>query len=86
MTLEFSVQFFRKKTQISNFAKIRPVRAELFHADGRTDRNDETNGRFSQFGEGALKHVKFLRTAPHIEFLNDSYQRSRMLCAKAVGF
>jgi hypothetical protein len=29
---------FRKITQIPNFMKIRPVGAELFHADGRTDR------------------------------------------------
>jgi len=28
--------------------KIRPLGAELFHADGRTD-----NSRFSQFCEGA---------------------------------
>jgi hypothetical protein len=28
---------FSKKNQISNFTKIRPVEAELFHADGRTD-------------------------------------------------
>jgi len=27
-----------KNTQISNFTKIGPVRAELFHADGRTHR------------------------------------------------
>jgi len=32
---------------------IRPVGAELFHADGRTDRRDETNSRFSQFCERA---------------------------------
>jgi len=31
--------------------KIRPVGAELFHADGRTDRHDETNSRLKQFGE-----------------------------------
>jgi len=32
---------------------IGPVRAELFHADGRTDgdRHDEPNGRFSPFCE-----------------------------------
>jgi len=34
---------------------IRPVRAELFHADGRTDcrkdRHDKGNSRFSQFCE-----------------------------------
>jgi len=28
---------FRKNIQISNFMKIRPVGAKLFHADGRTD-------------------------------------------------
>ena len=27
---------FSKNTQISNFLKIRPVGAELFHADGQT--------------------------------------------------
>jgi len=31
--------------------KIRPVGAELFHADGRTDRYDEANNRSSQFSE-----------------------------------
>jgi hypothetical protein len=36
MKLEFSRQSF-EKTQISNFMKIRPVGAELFHADGQTD-------------------------------------------------
>jgi len=29
---------FSKSTQISNFMKIRPVEAELFHAGGQTDR------------------------------------------------
>jgi len=42
MTLEFSPQF-SKNTQIPDFIKIRPVGAELFHADGRTDgRSDMT--------------------------------------------
>ena len=27
---------FRKNIQISNFTKIRPVGADLFHADGQT--------------------------------------------------
>jgi len=36
-------------TQVSDLNKIRPVGAELFHADGRTDRRDEANSRFSQF-------------------------------------
>jgi hypothetical protein len=42
---------FRKNTQIWNVMKILSVRAELFHADERTDRRDEDNGRFSQFCE-----------------------------------
>ena len=29
--------------------KILLVGAELFHADGQTDRHDEANSRFSQF-------------------------------------
>ena len=38
--------------QIPNLIKIRPVGAELFHANGQTDRqNDEANNRFSQFYE-----------------------------------
>jgi len=28
--------------------KIRPVGADLFHADGRTDRHDEAKSRFSE--------------------------------------
>ena len=41
MKLEFSWPVFEKNPQIPNFMKIRPVGADLFHADGRTDRNDE---------------------------------------------
>jgi hypothetical protein len=37
MKVEFSGQIFEKTTQILNFTKIRPVGAELFYADGRTD-------------------------------------------------
>jgi len=37
--------------------KIRPVEAELFHVDrrtdGRTDRHDEANSRFTKFCERA---------------------------------
>jgi hypothetical protein len=32
---------FRKNAQISNFMKIRPMEAELFHADGRTERRTD---------------------------------------------
>ena len=39
---------FLKNTQISNFMKILPLGAELFNADGQTDRHDEINSRSSQ--------------------------------------
>ena len=55
----FSTDFRKKKNpQISNFIKIRLVGAELFDADGRTDRHEETNSRFSQFCEGAYKCIE----------------------------
>jgi hypothetical protein len=38
--------------------KIRPVKAELFHADRRTDRHDEANSRLSLFSERALKEAR----------------------------
>jgi hypothetical protein len=39
MKLEFSRQISNKRSeaQISNSIKIRPMGAELFHVDGRTD-------------------------------------------------
>ena len=33
--------------------EIRPVGAELFRADGRADRHDEADSRFSQFFKSA---------------------------------
>ena len=35
--------------------KSHPVGAQLFHADGWTDRHDEANSRFSQFCEAPQK-------------------------------
>ena len=43
MTFEFSRRNFEK------YSTIRPVGAELFHADGQTDRHDKGNSRLSQF-------------------------------------
>ena len=41
---------------MSNFMKIRPLGAELFHADTRTDRREKANSRFPQFCErGQIK-------------------------------
>ena len=37
----------------SNICIIHPLVAELFYADRRTDRPDETNGRFSKLCERA---------------------------------
>ena len=45
--LEFSWNRFSKKSQISDLIKIRPLWAELFHADGRTDGHDDANSGFS---------------------------------------
>jgi len=48
---------FSKNPHISNFVEIHPVGVELFHTDGRTDRqtdrHDEANSRFSKFCERA---------------------------------
>jgi len=38
--------------------KIRPVRAEFFHADGRTDRRDEATNRFSIICARASKYPR----------------------------
>ena len=52
MKREFSRMFFSKNTQISKFIKIRPVEAELFHADRRTEMTKLTVA-FSKFCERA---------------------------------
>ena len=44
---------FSKKAHVSSFIKIRLLRAELFHTDGRTDGHYEANSRFSQLCERA---------------------------------
>jgi len=49
---------FSKNSQISNFMKIGPVGAELFRADGQTDRRDEANGPFIQFCESLFQILK----------------------------
>jgi hypothetical protein len=41
MELKFSQYIFGKKAQISSFIKIRPVRAEFFHVDVRTDKRTD---------------------------------------------
>jgi len=47
----------RTALKIQNFIEIRPVGAELFHADGRTNGHDEASSRLSQFLRKALKNT-----------------------------
>jgi len=45
--------------------QILPVGAELFRADGQTDRHDEADSRFSQFCELAQEwplHIQWQKT------------------------
>jgi hypothetical protein len=51
MNLELSRQIFETFSNLK-FHNIRPVKAELFHADI----NDEANSRFSQLWKRLLKH------------------------------
>jgi hypothetical protein len=44
---------FWQAPQISSFMKVHAVGADLFHADGQTDRHDKANSRFFQFCEWA---------------------------------
>jgi hypothetical protein len=48
--LEFSQEIFEKYST-SIFMKIRPLEAELFHADGYKDGYYVAHSRFSQFWE-----------------------------------
>ena len=48
MKLKFARRVFE---EYENIMKICSMGAELFHADGRTDRHDEANILFSQFCE-----------------------------------
>ena len=45
MKLDIFSTDFIKNIEISNFTKIRPVGAELFHVDRRAGRHDDTNSR-----------------------------------------
>ena len=48
MKLEFSPQIF-EKILVSNFMKMRPVGAELLHADGRQDGQADMTFFFNSF-------------------------------------
>jgi len=44
---------------MSDFMKIRPLEAQLFHADRWTERHDEVNSPFAQFCKSAPKLFTF---------------------------
>jgi hypothetical protein len=64
MKLEFSWQHL-EKNKISHFTKILPVEAELFHADGRTDRRDETKSLMATL----RKRLKTTAVIPRVLWL-----------------
>ena len=78
MKLEF-LEIFSKNPHASSFTAIRPIGAELFHADGRTGRHDEANSRFSQLCERALKSNVLLCYCPTYPY---SYRL--MFCADTL--
>jgi hypothetical protein len=54
-----------------NFTEIRLVWAELFHADSRTDMDDEANIRFSQFRQApsnVSSQVRFIFCQVYFKF------------------
>jgi len=50
---EYTSRQILENAQISKSMKIRPVGAELFHADGQTVRHGEANSHFLQVCERA---------------------------------
>ena len=59
MKVEFSRQIF-EKSEISNSIKIRPVGADLLHANGHTD--GWTDGRTNGYDEANSRIFAILRT------------------------
>jgi hypothetical protein len=81
MEREFSRQIFENSPNIK-LMKIRPVGAELFHADGQTDRHDEANIHFSQFC-GAPK--KMINRAPYFFVFWDIREYSKSIRDRRLG-
>jgi hypothetical protein len=64
----FATDFF-KNTQISNFMKISPVGAELFHADGRTDKQRDVKkliAAIHNFANAPKKTARFGSKVAHM--------------------
>ena len=75
----FVTDFRKKKLKHSSLIKIRPVGAEMLHADERTDEHDEANSRFSQCCEKAKKKKKRRRRSLRNE-QNKIYSQLRLHC------
>ena len=71
MKLEFSRQIF-KNTQILNLIKIRPMGAELFHADGQTDMTKLTVA-FRNFGNAPKNRTPYIYNTRY--FFQSCYRR-----------
>ena len=50
---------------MSNFMKICPVEAGLFHANGLTDRHDEADSRFCNFKKATKQKIKIIPRTAH---------------------
>jgi len=50
---QYTTGWLHSKCMLSSLKNINSVGAELFPADGQTDRHDEANSRLSQFCETA---------------------------------
>jgi len=80
---------FSKNAQISNFMKICPEGAELFHADGQTDRNDEAICCFSQFF-GSTLNVSFepteliYRFSMFLRISSDYFPKQQLKCRNCM--
>jgi hypothetical protein len=64
-----------KNTQISNFMKIRPVGADMFHAGGRADRHTDMTKltvAFHNFANAPKNHITHCEQFRHKE---KSYKR-----------
>jgi hypothetical protein len=79
MKFQFSLQIF-EKAQISSFIKIRPMGAELFHADRRTERQTDMTKRIVAFRNFA-KAPKNLYYTERFFYRGNNHRRARDIFA-----
>jgi len=64
---------------------ICPAGTDLFHADGWTDRHDESNSRFLQFSERAQHVDRIYLTQDRIQWQAVCKHGSKASCSTKVG-